>query len=43
MNTWDKQRTNEIYKIKLQKVKSTMKKRNLYLNLFSNHERHHSS
>jgi hypothetical protein len=27
MNTWDKQRTNDMYKIKLQKVKSTMNKR----------------
>ena len=25
MNNWDKQRINELYKIKLQNVKSTMK------------------
>jgi hypothetical protein len=33
MNTWDKQRNNENYKIKLQKVKSTMKKCILKFNI----------
>jgi hypothetical protein len=32
MNTWDKQKANDMYKIKLQKVKSTMKKCKITLN-----------